>query len=283
MPDINVGGLRYYVEDTGTGIPLVLLHGFTGSTQSWQHLIPELSKSCRVIAIDLPGHGRTDTPAEPQRFAFMRVIDDLAAVARELAIEGAILAGYSMGGRVALAMAHEHPSLVAGMILESASPGLAAPSARAERRRHDAELADSILRDGIPDFVAKWEKLPLWASQALLPQEVLARQRAIRLANSPHGLAESLRGMGTGSQPSYWEQLPQVCDPTLLLAGALDVKFAHIATGMHAALPNAVLEIFPDAGHAVHLECPQHYLKLVSQFLNDVQRNEFHELKEEGA
>jgi 2-succinyl-6-hydroxy-2,4-cyclohexadiene-1-carboxylate synthase len=283
MPEIELDGLRYYVEECGTGRPLVLLHGFTGSGRSWQPLIPELATRHRVIAIDLPGHGRSGAPADQARIAFSQVIDDLAAVARELGIDRAAWAGYSMGGRVALALAIEHPSLVSALILESASPGLADPAGRTERRLHDEALAASIERDGVPRFVAQWERLPLWASLAALPEEARSLQRDIRLNNSPCGLAGSLRGMGTGSQPSYWERLPGLERPVLLLAGQHDTRFAHIATEMNAALPNAHLEIVPNAGHAIHLEQPRHYLTLATQFMDEVHEYESHVAKEEVA
>lgn len=270
MPEIDLDGLRYHVEEFGSGRPLVLLHGFTGSTRSWQPLVPHLAAHSRVYAIDLPGHGRTVPPNDPARFAFTRVIDDLAAVAREMEIDRAVWAGYSMGGRVALAVAIEHPALVAGLILESASPGLADPDARAERRWRDAELAETIEADGIPRFVADWERLPLWASQASLAEETRLLQRGIRLSNAPRGLAGSLRGMGTGSQPSYWERLSDLEQRVLLLAGQDDTKFSKIAIEMNESLPNSHLEIVPDAGHNIHLERPQQYLKLVSQFMNDL-------------
>ena len=154
MPDIKVKGMCYGVEETGAGAPLVLLHGFTGGAQSWKHLIPELSKSFRVITIDLPGHGRTSAPADPKRCAFTHVINDLAFISRELGIESAAWIGYSMGGRTALAVAIEHPWLVSGLILESASPGLADPSTRADRRRQDDLLAEFIERHGIPQKIA---------------------------------------------------------------------------------------------------------------------------------
>lgn len=283
MPDISVDGLRYHVEEIGGGMPLVLLHGFTGSTQSWRYLIPELSNSCRVVAIDLPGHGSSGTSEDFERFEFARVIDDLAVIAQELAIGPAVWTGYSMGGRTALAFAVEHPTLVSGLILESASPGIDAPSTRVDRRKHDALLAESIERDGIPRFVADWEALPLWASQSSLSTEVHSQQRAIRLSNSARGLAGSLRGMGAGSQPSYWDHLCTVDCPVLLIAGEQDPKFVQIATDMDAALPNAHLEIVPDAGHAIHLERPQIYLSLVSQFLEIVKRNAPHAVREEVA
>jgi 2-succinyl-6-hydroxy-2,4-cyclohexadiene-1-carboxylate synthase len=125
--------------------------------------------------------------------------------------------------------------------------------------------------------------LPLWASQATLPEELRARQRAIRLSHSACGLAGSLRGMGTGNQPSYWERLPDLDRPALVLAGQDDTKFAQIATQMHAELPQARLEIVPNAGHAIHLERPWHYLDLITGFMDNLQSNDLHLSKEDVA
>jgi 2-succinyl-6-hydroxy-2,4-cyclohexadiene-1-carboxylate synthase len=81
------------------------------------------------------------------------------------------------------------------------------------------------------------------------------------------GLANSLRGMGQGAQPSLWDRLPAIQAPTLLIAGACDPKFAAIASRMHAGIPDSTLSIIPDAGHTVHLERPHHFIATVNAFL----------------
>jgi 2-succinyl-6-hydroxy-2,4-cyclohexadiene-1-carboxylate synthase len=88
-----------------------------------------------------------------------------------------------------------------------------------------------------------------------------------RLRNHPSGLANSLRGMGTGVQPSLWEDLNELNKPTLLIAGELDEKFVQIASQMHQTLPNSQLRLIPDAGHTTHLEQPDHFNRHVLGFL----------------
>ena len=242
---------------------MLLLHGFTGSSANWQPLQETLAGDFRTIAVDLPGHGRTGAPADLTRYAMPAVAADLVALLDHLQAGPSHLLGYSMGGRLALYLALVHPRRWRSLILESASPGLETPTARAERRRRDEALAAWIEAEGIAAFVARWEVLPLFASQRRLPAPVRRAHRAGRLRNRPAGLANSLRGMGTGVQPSLWPRLPTLALPTLLIAGALDEKFVSIARQMARHIPSARLAIVPDAGHAVHLEQPARYAAIV--------------------
>jgi 2-succinyl-6-hydroxy-2,4-cyclohexadiene-1-carboxylate synthase len=268
MSSVVSNGVRFHFTDRGHGNPLVLLHGFTGSSASWWPVIDQLAARHRVIAVDLIGHGRPEAPAEAARYAFDLALDDLAAIADHLGIVPATWLGYSMGGRLALGLALRHPEVVSALILESATAGIADPQECAARHRADDALADQIERDGVASFVDAWEALPMWASQRTLPREARQRQRKVRLANSPTGLANSLRGMGQGRQPSYWHRLAEIVKPSLLIAGEADEKFAGIARNMAGSIPHAALVIVPDAGHAVHLESPVTYTNLVNGFLD---------------
>lgn len=249
---------------------VVLLHGFTGSSASWAQIAPRLAQAgYRVWAPDLLGHGAGDAPADPARYAMAQAAADLAALFRiwqgeagEQAGEKPLhLLGYSMGGRLALYLALHHPQWVQTLVLESASPGLDDPAQRAARRAQDEALAQRILERGISAFVDEWERLPLWASQARLPEEVRRSLRRQRLANRPLGLANSLRGMGTGVQPSLWPHLGELTCPVLLVVGAEDAKFVAINRRMARLIPQARLVVVPQAGHTVHLEQPAAFVE----------------------
>lgn len=263
----EINGLALHSVLVGAGRPLLLLHGFTGSAAIWARLAAQLAPHHQCIALDLIGHGQSGAPADPARYTMDHAIQDIAGLLDVFGVSRVDLLGYSLGGRLALQFAVAAPGRVRALILESASPGLASPAARSARIAADDALADAIERDSIEAFVAHWEALPLWASQATLPAPLRARQRAQRLANRPHGLANSLRGMGTGCQRSLWDVLPTLDIPTLLLAGALDTKFSAIAQQMAAALPRVELAIIDAAGHAMHLEQPEIFGQRVAVFL----------------
>ncbi|GAC1392384.1 MAG: 2-succinyl-6-hydroxy-2,4-cyclohexadiene-1-carboxylate synthase [Ktedonobacteraceae bacterium] len=266
---IHVNGISISVEQRGsTDQPvLVLLHGFTGSALGWgRHLDTFTQYGFRVIALDILGHGQSDAPIDPQRYTIEQCQADILAVLDTLGVHKgeAILLGYSMGGRIALYVAFS--GFFRALILESASPGLADPSEREQRRSSDEQLAAKIERDSIEAFVNYWEQLPLFASQQRLSYEQRQALREQRLQNRTIGLANSLRGVGTGVQPALHERLATLSIPVLLLAGILDTKFCNIARQMAQLLPNAQVYIVTGAGHAVHLEQPEVFDHIVRDF-----------------
>ena len=170
------------------------------------------------------------------------------------------LLGYSMGGRLALTIAVHYPEKVQSLILESATAGLKTEAERQERIQSDNALADKIEANGIEWFADYWGNLPLWANQTAEQKAALYQQR---LKNSPIGLANSLRGMGTGQMPPLWDALPQLKMPVKLIVGELDSKFLAINREMAALIPNAQLHVIPKAGHAVHIEASEAYQSLI--------------------
>jgi 2-succinyl-6-hydroxy-2,4-cyclohexadiene-1-carboxylate synthase len=262
----DLADVRYNVITAGTGVPLMLLHGFTGCADSWSEIQPKLAAAFRLIMPDLLGHGRSEAPADPSRYRMERCVDDLVSILDLMGLEQCGLLGYSMGGRVALAAALSYPRRFASLILESASPGLASEAQRRQRVASDNELADFIEHDGVERFVARWERLPLFSTQERLRPAVRARLRRQRLANQPTGLANSLRGLGTGVQDPLWDRLGSLRLPCLIMAGELDLKFVEIARRMAAAIAGSRLALIADAGHAVHLEAPEEFVRLVTDF-----------------
>jgi len=219
----------------------------------------------RPCALDLPGHG-----AEPDAPDAFTLDGALTRVLRHMPPTPVPVAGYSMGARLALALAARHPARVSRLVLESGSPGLATEEERAARRASDERLAGDLERDGIGPFVDGWERLPLFAGLARrLSDEERAEVRRRRLSHDPHELAAALRGLGTGSLPSFWDDLARLDLPVLLLVGAEDHKFVGIAEAMAARLKRATLHVVPDAGHTVHLEQPGRWLESVLGFLTE--------------
>lgn len=269
--DVDAGdGLRLRVVSGGTGAPLLLLHGFTGSAHTWASLCTSLGDRFTVHAVDLPGHGGSSAPDDPARYALGSLAGDLARVLDVLDVRQAAVLGYSLGGRAALRFALDHPARVSALVLESTSAGIADTAERTARRAADHGLAETIERDGIERFVEYWEALPLWESQAALAGSVREALRAQRLANSPCGLANSLRGAGAGAEPPLTGRLGAIDIPVLLVAGALDAKYVALGRLMEQAMPRARLAVVEGAGHAVHLERPDAFAALVAEFLDAV-------------
>jgi 2-succinyl-6-hydroxy-2,4-cyclohexadiene-1-carboxylate synthase len=165
--------------------------------------------------------------------------NDIIKLIRAMTSAPVTLLGYSMGGRLALYLAVHYPDEIDRLILESASPGLASEEKRQQRRISDEQLAERIEREGIPAFVDYWENIALFTSQKNLTEAIQIALHAQRLSNSATGLANSLRGTGTGIQPSLWGKLAEIHQPTMLLTGELDTKFHTIAEQMKTKMPDA--------------------------------------------
>jgi 2-succinyl-6-hydroxy-2,4-cyclohexadiene-1-carboxylate synthase len=227
--------------------PLYTLHGFTGRADAWDHVAPHAAGRLSLI-----GHA-PDLPV-PHGWSFELEVDRIAQL---LAGPGPVhLAGYSMGGRVALAVAARHPERIARLTLVSAQPGLTHAAAAADRRMADEHWCELLENAGIAAFVAAWEDLPMWRSQGRLAAELRDRQRRARLEHSPHALAAALRALGSGAMPSLWDRLPELPMAIEWVAGGADERYAELAQRAAALSPHAKVIIIPGAGHNVLLEAP---------------------------
>lgn len=259
----------YRIEKKGEGEPVLFLHGFTGTGDTWKEIASSIP--CHAVMPDLAGHGRT-LPAtfnlEAEAKAMKQIMDDAEILSFHVV-------GYSMGGRLALALAILYPTSVRSLVLESASPGLDTEAERELRRQSDEKLAQKIEQDGIETFVDFWEKIPMFETQKSLPAPIRESVRRERLSQSTSGLASSLRGMGTGAQKSYWNRLHELTMPVLLLTGTLDQKFTNIARRMKTSIPNCKWIEFDGAGHAVHVEQREKFGTIVKTFLFDMKGRQF--------
>lgn len=263
MTTINGFDMHYEVFHPRATKTLVLLHGFTGSTKTWHSVIERLSDDIRVFAIDLIGHGYTASPKQLEPYTMDAQVDMLESFFADRNVTSFILLGYSMGGRTAMAYAMKHPERIEKLILESASPGLKTAEERASRRANDEKLADRILREGVEAFTDFWQDIPLFATQKALSAEAQAAVREERLAQKAVGLANSLKGMGTGAQQSYWDDLATFERPVSLITGELDVKFHQKARDMQQYLQKCSHHVAKSCGHAIHVENPELFVTIV--------------------
>ncbi|QED49064.1 2-succinyl-6-hydroxy-2,4-cyclohexadiene-1-carboxylate synthase [Cytobacillus dafuensis] len=265
-----INGIRYHVEIWGNpiGRPLLLLHGFTGNGASWREFETQWQDYSYLISVDIIGHGKTDSPKELHKYEIESAASDLYTLLEEMKIEQTDLLGYSMGGRLALTFALLYPEKVRKLILESSSPGLETDMEREARRLQDEKLANRIQVQGIEEFVDYWENIPLFESQKRLPEMIRRKLRMERLMNSTVGLMNSLKGMGTGSQPSWWGKLEKLTAPVLFITGSIDEKFCRIAERMQKEVKNGEWITVDDCGHAIHVEKPKIFGTIVREFLS---------------
>lgn len=227
---------------------LVLLHGFTQTGSSFAGVRRALGPGpySEIHAPDLRGHGAA---AATRPVTFAAVLADLAAL-EPLRFT---LAGYSLGGRLALLLALACPDRVERLVLVGATAGIEDDAERTARREADDALAGRLEANSIEAFADEWGALSLWAGQ---PPAVAAAARADRLTQDPAGLAAALRGLGTGSMVPVWDRLGELTMRVTALAGERDEKFTAIARRIAAAVPDGVAQTVEGAGHAAHLECP---------------------------
>src|SRR5215217_2658936 len=237
-----------------------------GSTADWREVMSALEDRTFCIAMDLPGHG-SSLSLTPEAYTVEGAAEAVIDTLDELEVERPVIVGYSMGGRLALYLALRYPERCAGLFLESASPGLESAGEREARRVADEEKAKRLESGDFENFLRDWYRQPLFAPLAreemLLWRTIEARRR-----NDPPELARSLRGMGTGSQPSLWEALESLAVPPLAVTGELDGKYAGISSRMASVCAKVEPVVVPGVGHNVHDEAPAQYVALLGRFLD---------------
>ncbi len=236
----------------------VYLHGFLGAPAAWR-AVTECAGDADARCLQVPGHGLA--PFTPPG-SFEDVVDAVAAQA--LTDDRTELVGYSLGARVALAIALRHPRRVARVVLVGVSYGLDDARDREARARSDDALARSLERDGVARFVDAWESIPLFDSQRALPPERLAPQRAWRTQHTAKGLAWSLRALGLGQMPSYRAALARSTVPIALVTGARDDKFTAIAREMLRMRSGVAHTVVEGVGHNAVLEAPDAVARVIA-------------------
>ncbi len=227
---------------------VVLLHGFAGTRRTWEGVEGHLSvERYRPLALDLPGHGGLVDAPRPLTF------DGCVESVLERSPTRFALAGYSMGGRVALHVALAAPERIVRLVLISATAGIEDPDERAQRREADHRLADEIEGGTITDFVERWRSQPMFDED---PPQVGTLARADQSRNRPDGVAAALRGIGTGEMQPLWQRLSELRMPVTVLVGTRDIKFQALGERMAGLLVDARLLVIP-GGHCLPFEAPE--------------------------
>jgi 2-succinyl-6-hydroxy-2,4-cyclohexadiene-1-carboxylate synthase len=176
-----------------------------------------------------------------------------------------VLAGYSLGGRLALRAALRSPDSFAGVVTVGATAGIEEGPMRVQRAEADEKLASWIEAMPIEDTVSLWERQPLFADQS---DQLVDAQREGRLSHDPRSLALLLRTAGQGALDPVWHDLRTLELPLLAIAGSRDEGYTAAAKRIAQVAPNARAAIVEEAGHAAHLQQPQAVADLIAEFLD---------------
>ncbi|MCC6216282.1 MAG: alpha/beta fold hydrolase [Polyangiaceae bacterium] len=228
----------------------LLLHGFTGTPRSWDATVSLLPVGVFPHPVTLHGHAGVPVP----QATFAAEVERVAALAADSA--PVHLVGYSMGGRVALALALSRPELCLGATLIGVSAGLRTAEERAARRAADLEWRRLLLEEGLEAFFAAWDAQPLFATRSALPAPPRARHRAERAGHSARGLASALATLGLAEMPDLHPALERASVPLTFVAGERDAKFRATAAALASLAPGGRCAVVSGAGHDVPTEAP---------------------------
>lgn len=258
---ITVNGIRMHYSDQGEGLPIVLLHGFCGSSAYWTRVIPELRQSYRVITPDLRGHGGTDAPNEPYSIELMA--SDIAELLHGLGIRKAVLFGHSLGGYVTLAFAERHADLLAGFALVHSTAYPDDEKGKENRVKAIFNIRENGIRPFIDGLVPKLfapghsETMPEWVQLA----------RRIGYETKPEGAIHTAQAMK--ERPDRRHVLEATDLPVMLVAGASDqIIPAEKTFSVHK--PNIREVTLDGAGHMSMLENPGALIEAMNRFLKPI-------------
>jgi 2-succinyl-6-hydroxy-2,4-cyclohexadiene-1-carboxylate synthase len=268
---MNYSGIQLNIEtiinNNTSDNEVFFLHGFTGCSADWVPIAPSLYKKYNYYLVDLIGHGKSSSPIESHYYYIDAIVNQLKEIILSVSKNKVIIAGYSMGGRIALNFALQYGNLLKGLIVESSTWGINDEIQREERIIQDEKLAEFIISNPIDTFIDYWMNLELFNTQRRLPSEVLARIRERKLENNKIGLANSLRYSGTGIMKPLDNRISDVQARTMLITGELDSKFTGINAEMVKLFTNAEHTIIKNAGHNTHLEDPDVFIEALNKFL----------------
>lgn len=240
----EVNGLKMYYEIHGSGQPLVLLHGAFGFVEGWATILPTLTKTHQVIAIELQGHGRTNDLNRP--LTYEQMAEDTAALLKQLKIKDADFFGYSMGGTVALGVAIRHPELVRKLAIYGSCAGkpkdVYDPESYKQYQSLSADFAPPVLKEPYDKIAPDPKRWPV-------------------LVTKVKELGRDFKGISAAEMKAIKAQ-------ALIMMGDRDVVRPEHAVEMYRLIPNAQLAIFPGGDHFLLFSSPDKLLSTLLPFLN---------------
>jgi pimeloyl-ACP methyl ester carboxylesterase len=249
--------------EAGRGEPLILIHGLADDHRAWRRTLPDLMLRHRIVVYDLRGHGET-TLGQPDG-TLRQLGDDLVELMDSLRIDRADIAGFSLGGTIAMRVAIDHAPRVRKVALVATSSRVG--RAAAEWYRQRVEMVD---RDD-PQLRATMERdtADVYAeSPGELEEGLLIRRQS---TIDPRGYANACAAMAALNEAPLDPELPRITAPTLIIASERDRHCPPKAAEIIAAgIKGSRLEIVPEAGHPIPVEKPCELARSINGFLSEI-------------
>lgn len=263
MPSASINGIDIAYTDEGSGTPIVFIHGYPLNRGMWEAQVRGLSAGNRVITIDLRGHGESQAPI------WLASVDiyaaDVKGLLDHLNIDRAVITGFSMGGYVAFAFLRNYPERVRALVLADTRPQPDAPEGKAAR----FQSALTAQEKG-PGAIAE-AMIGRLVSQKTLDerQPLVAGIKAMMETTTVQGIAGDLMSMA--ERPDSVPMLASIAVPTLIVVGEADA-LTPVADSqlMASSIPGAKIEIIPGAGHLANMEEPEHFNRVVGDFVSSL-------------
>jgi len=267
MPVLNINGVSVNYEVAGEGKAVVLLHGYTGSSQDWSNQMSALSPMYRVIAVDLRGHGKSSAPSRETDYSMEIFVEDVHSILTHLNLEKCCLVGHSLGGFIALEFALKYSELLAGLVLVDTSSGdWEKPAGYAELRAKLDELASTQGMGAAFEYDAA--NNPLRIDRFKRHPELRETTRQKMLMTSVDGYIYTARAMGQWK--SVTERLSEIKVPTCVFWGEEDTPFLEASRTLEDLIPDAELISVKGSGHSPHEESPQLFNEKLVSFLGRI-------------
>ena len=269
MPSARVNGVEIAYEDVGEGFPLVWCHEFAGSMESWAPQVHYFSRRYRVITYNARGYPPSEVPSDPAAYSQDIAIEDLYGLLRHLGIEQAHVGGLSMGGSTTLHFGIRHPEMARSLMIAAAGSGSTTPEEFRATSRALADRLDAEGSAGLGDYAQGPARVQLRRKDPAGWQEFAD----LLLAHSALGSALTMRGVQAGRPPIFhWQKEMQALRaPALVLVGDEDEPCIEPSLFMKRNIPSCGLAVFPQSGHAINLEEPELFNRVVAEFLAAVE------------
>ena len=267
-PDAPV---RLYYQEEGKGSPLLLIHGFGASTYTWRHIVPELARNHRVIAVDLKGFGQSDKPLD-DRYSVFDQADLLAQLIVDKNLRNLTLVGHSFGGGVALLLALRTDPRIEGRISKLVLlDTIAYPqNVPVFFRLLDVPVVSQLGFGMVPPEVQTRVALRIayFDNSKIDPDEVETYAAPLKTAAGKHAIIHSARQIVPDGLAELSERYGSIKLPTLILWCDHDrVVPLGIGLKLRRTLPNSTFRLVEDCGHMPQEEQPETTLKLIQAFL----------------